>query len=235
MDLLMLCNHRDVEILFNGNPTLIGRGQYLTSVRKLSEKWRWGKDRTLRYLRLLESLSMIHRESDTRRTLITVVNYEVYQTLGTEECDTNEDSNKDTHKDTDKDTRKPQTINVNKLNKLNKLNNIYNVHFEEFWKNYPRKEGKGEAYKKYLARCKCGWSEEELLEACVNYANDCKKTKREKQYIKHPKTFLSDTEPFVDYLKKGEQSGTGVSRLSSNNEISDAESRAIYENDECPF
>lgn len=35
--------------------------------------------------------------------------------------------------------------------------------------------------------------------------------------------------------RKGDSNGSRVSRLSSNNEISDAESRAIYENDECPF
>ena len=57
--------------------------------------------------------------------------------------------------------------------------NIYSVHFESFWKNYPRKKEKSKAYKCYLARLKDGFSEEQLLTACINYAADCDHTKRE--------------------------------------------------------
>ena len=79
---------------------------------------------------------------------------------------------------------------------------IYNVCFEEFWKHYPRKKEKANAYKKYLARCKAGRSEEELLEACLNYEAECKALKREERYIKLGATFLSESEPFVDYLNQ---------------------------------
>lgn len=87
--------------------------------------------------------------------------------------------------------------------------------FEEFWQEYPRKIGKGEAYKKYQTRRKDGYSDAELLEAAKNYATDCRRRKTEKEYIKHPKTFLSDSLPFLDYLPKKEapqelQEGQGV-------------------------
>lgn len=72
--------------------------------------------------------------------------------------------------------------------------------FENWWKEYPRHIGKGEAYKKYQARRKDGFSDEELLEAAKSYALVCKKQKTDSQYIKHPKTFLSDNFPFLDYL-----------------------------------
>lgn len=78
----------------------------------------------------------------------------------------------------------------------------YTTAFEEFWAAYPRKIGKGEAYKKYQTRRKDGFSDAELLEAAKNYALDCAKRKTEKEYIKHPKTFLSDNLPFTDYLPK---------------------------------
>ena len=74
--------------------------------------------------------------------------------------------------------------------------------FEQFWKAYPRKIDKGNAYQKYQARIKDGFSEDELLQAAQNYAAECKKLKTEAQYIKHPKTFLSDKLPFTDYIKK---------------------------------
>ena len=70
---------------------------------------------------------------------------------------------------------------------------------------YPRKIGKGEAYKKYQTRRKDGYSDAELLEAAKNYAIDCRRRKTEKEYIKHPKTFLSDSLPFLDYLPKREK------------------------------
>ena len=78
----------------------------------------------------------------------------------------------------------------------------YTPAFEEFWEAYPRKSGKGEAYKKYHARRNDGFSDAELLIAAKNYATQCKRLKTDKQYIKHPKTFLSDSTPFTDYIPK---------------------------------
>ena len=76
--------------------------------------------------------------------------------------------------------------------------------FEKFWDAYPRKVGKGEAYKKYCARVNDGWGENELLEAAVAYAVSVEQNKTDKQFIKHPKTVLSDATPFTDYLKHAE-------------------------------
>ena len=72
--------------------------------------------------------------------------------------------------------------------------------FDEFWDAYPKKAEKGNAYKKYQARINEGFSPEELLQAARNYAIQCKRLNTEKQYIKHPKTFLSDSRPFLDFL-----------------------------------
>lgn len=102
IDLLLLCNHADKQIIFNGEPMTISRGQYLTSVRKLSERWHWSNDRTLRYLRLLEQLEMIKRSSDNSRTLLTLENYGLYQDTPNTDEYTDEYTRKDTHKDSDK-------------------------------------------------------------------------------------------------------------------------------------
>lgn len=79
IDLLLLANHSDKKILFNGELITIKRGQILTSIRKLSEKWKWSVNRVYRFLKLLESDEMLQRESDKDRTLLTVVNYSIYQ------------------------------------------------------------------------------------------------------------------------------------------------------------
>lgn len=126
IDLLLLANHKDVDILFNGQKITIKRGQYLTSVRKLANKWHWGKDRVLRFLRLLEELEMIHREADARRTLITIEKYDVFQDIQ----DTDKDSNKDTDKDTDKPQTTMRTMRTSKRKNIKKKNT-----FNEFKQN----------------------------------------------------------------------------------------------------
>ena len=47
IDLLLLANHKDVKIPFNGELTLVKRSQLITSVRKLADKWKWNKDKVL--------------------------------------------------------------------------------------------------------------------------------------------------------------------------------------------
>lgn len=81
VDLLLSANHSDKKILFNGELMIVKRGQVLTSIRKLSAKWSWSVNRVYRYLRLLESDNMLIKESDNDKTLLTIVNYEVYQCL----------------------------------------------------------------------------------------------------------------------------------------------------------
>ena len=85
----------------------------------------------------------------------------------------------------------------------------YSCAFSEFWKNYPRKKEKSKAYKCYLARLNDGYSEDELLAACINYAAECEHNKTDERYIKLGATFLSINEPFRDYLK-GEDIGQRV-------------------------
>lgn len=78
----------------------------------------------------------------------------------------------------------------------------YGPEFDEFWTVYPRKVGKGDAAKAYQARRNDGWSAEILLTAAKNYALQCNKQHTAPEYIKHPKTFLSVSTPFTDYVPK---------------------------------
>lgn len=78
----------------------------------------------------------------------------------------------------------------------------YSAKFEELWSIYPRKADKAQAYKKYNARKEDGFSHEQLLEAVKNYSDQCKKDRTEEKYIKHGKTFLGESTPFLDYLPK---------------------------------
>ena len=102
------------------------------------------------------------------------------------------------HQTTNNNNTNNNSITNNRKN--NMVNGEYSKAFEEFWKAYPRKIGKGEAYKKYKARLNDGWSKAELLEAAKNYAGRVARERTEQKYIKHAKTFLSENTPFTDFL-----------------------------------
>lgn len=114
IDLLMLANHGDKKIVFNGQYITIRIGQYLTSIRKLSDRWGWSVSTVSTFLSLLEEDLMIKKESDNHRTLITIINYEVFQGVPNTK-DTPIDTQTDTHIDT-------QTETNNTLNTLDTLN-----------------------------------------------------------------------------------------------------------------
>ena len=101
IDLLLLVNHKEKKVMFDGKVVTVKAGQRITSIRKLSERWHWGKDRTKAFLDLLESEGMITRESDSRKTVITVVNYGIYQGEDDIESDTDKDTDRYTDKDAD--------------------------------------------------------------------------------------------------------------------------------------
>lgn len=117
VDLLLLANHRDKKILFNGEIQTIGRGQYLTSTVKLAEKWGWNRKTVSSYLKLLEQDKMITKISDNTKTLITIENYEVFQGID-EEVDNSLDNLLPNPTDNPLDT--------NKNIKNDKNNIIYN-------------------------------------------------------------------------------------------------------------
>ena len=105
VDLLLTANHSDKKILFNGELITVKRGQILTSVRKLSAKWKWSVNKVYRFLKLLESDEMLQKESDKDRTLLTIVNYSIFQC-----CEyTNENSNGNTNGYSDEYTSETQT------------------------------------------------------------------------------------------------------------------------------
>lgn len=79
VDLLLSANHSEKKILFNGEMVDIKRGQYLTSMVKLAEKWQWNRKTVSAFLSVLQKEGMITKVADNTKTLITIENYEVYQ------------------------------------------------------------------------------------------------------------------------------------------------------------
>ena len=85
IDILMSANHSDNKMLFDGSLINIGRGQFITSIRKLADRWQWSTTKVIHFLDILESDQMITRKSDSKKTLLTVVNYSIFQGNDAEE------------------------------------------------------------------------------------------------------------------------------------------------------
>lgn len=79
IDLILSANYRDKTIMVNGHPYVIPRGSFLTSTRKLAERWGWSKNKVSRFLGTLQRDGMIKTGTQVG-TLITIEKYGFYQT-----------------------------------------------------------------------------------------------------------------------------------------------------------
>ena len=117
IDLIMMANHEDRQVLFDGKFIEVKRGEKITSLRKLSEKWKWSRNKVKRFLKMLESGSMIELKIDHLKTTYKIVNYNIYQ---------NEDLSKRTterpQKDHERTTNGPLTDTNNNVNNVNNNN-----------------------------------------------------------------------------------------------------------------
>ncbi len=83
VDLLLNANHADKKVFFEGKLITIKRGQMLTSIKKLSERWKWDTKRTRNFLNALECDEMVTTERTTHGTTVTIINYEDFNNVGT--------------------------------------------------------------------------------------------------------------------------------------------------------
>lgn len=79
VDMIMLANHKDHEFLFNSTFLNVTPGTVVTSKRMLGERWGWSRTKVTKFLNELEMVEMISQKSDTKKTVIKLINYEKYQ------------------------------------------------------------------------------------------------------------------------------------------------------------
>lgn len=79
IDLLMMVNHKDKEMMFNGSLITVKRGSRITSLHKLAERWGWSIHKVSDFLYTLEETGMISQERNSKKTMINVINYAFYQ------------------------------------------------------------------------------------------------------------------------------------------------------------
>lgn len=120
IDMLLMANHDEKKFLLGNEIVTVERGSFVTSELKLMERWGWSKSKVRNFLKMLEDEQMIIKNSDKKKTTITIVNYSNYQDTET---------TKEPQKDHEETTKKPQK-DTNK-NIKNDKKDIYNISSKE--------------------------------------------------------------------------------------------------------
>lgn len=121
IDLLLSANHQDEKVPLGSQLFDVKRGSFITSKMKLADRWGWSNTKVDSFLKMLEQDGMVTVKSDTKRTFVTIENWELYQSVDSEktkqinnkyETKTEQEHNKDETK-----TKQKHTVNNEKNDK----------------------------------------------------------------------------------------------------------------------
>lgn len=80
IDMLLTANHKTKEIIVDNNPYIVKKGSFITSQRKLAEKWDWGLARVNFFLSFLQKTERsIELKTEHNFSHITIINWDKYQ------------------------------------------------------------------------------------------------------------------------------------------------------------
>jgi hypothetical protein len=134
IDLLGKANHKDNWMFVRGIKVDILRGETCRAEDSLAKDWKWSRGKVRRFLKLLETESMIERKQDNRIGIISICNYSAYQ--DTEKVNGTTNSTIESRQKADK-----QYPNKNVNNVKKKRIHSYSNEFEEVFNIYPKRNG----------------------------------------------------------------------------------------------
>lgn len=117
IDLIMLANYEDTKMPYKGEIITCERGTVNLSISYLANRWGWSRDKTRRFLKLLEKDGMVTVKATTHRTTITLENYSIYNDVP---------ATKRQQIDSKPTASRQQADTTNNNNNINKETNIYN-------------------------------------------------------------------------------------------------------------
>lgn len=126
IDLLLMVNHQDNKFLLGNELIEVKRGSKVTSIRQLCDRWRWSNTKVVKFLELLRDDGMLNFESDKKKTVITIENYDKFQNQN----DTK--TSQEIHEDDTETSQEHTNNNVNNYNNLLLLS-ISKADFPKFY------------------------------------------------------------------------------------------------------
>jgi DNA-directed RNA polymerase subunit F len=197
IDLLMSAGYTDNVVFIDGNALAVTRGSLVTSIVKLSERWGWSRTKTSDFLNLLAREGMIRQIRDSKKTIIDIVKYTIYQDpAAVENAAENHQKNiENTSEEKQKDTN----------NKENKENNITSGGsqrpiIEKILSTYPRKSDKSRAILEIENRAREGEDLAEMLEAAIHYTLSCRDKDTPEYRMYYPANFFGPDKIFKRFL-----------------------------------
>jgi hypothetical protein len=178
IDLLLIASHRDGHIRVRGIKVEVKRGQVGYSVLTLAARWGWSRGKVTRFLMELQNEQQIKQQSNNITSLITIVNFELYQSDDT----TNRASNEATDR----------TANGHYKEGKEVKNKYLSDFFEKLWKAYPKKDGRKSAERHFNATVKNEYDMERINLALGHYLDHIEANKFDLKYIKNGSTWFSN-------------------------------------------
>ena len=101
LDLVQMATYSTKKIPISGGSITLQRGQVVASIRFLSARWLWSCGKVDRVLDEYENVNLIERKKNGVNTVISIVNYDLYQKpMNTDEhADEHTDEHTDRHTD----------------------------------------------------------------------------------------------------------------------------------------
>lgn len=187
-----LAAHTPYTKRVRGDVVALGRGEFLASVRYLSERWKWGHGKVERFIAATRESGELEQVRGTRGgTVYRVVNYDTYQLRRDAQRDANgtQAGRKRDEKKQDKAREAKKELSEN------------GALFELAWAEYPKHGGhsKAAAKRAWDARIKKDPDAAGAMLAGVKaYAAHCKAHGTEQTYIKHAATFFGPNLHYLD-------------------------------------
>ena len=103
IDLIILANYQDTTALVRGVKIVVKRGQVCRSITELAKRWKWSRNRVMRFTEGLVDAERVHVQKSPIVNVYTIRDYEEYQGNGA----TDEATNRSTSGTTDGATRNP--------------------------------------------------------------------------------------------------------------------------------
>lgn len=147
IDLILMANHKDNKFVFGNELTEVKRGSFITSVRKLCNKWGWSNTKVTSFLQILKNDNMIDFLSDTKKTVVTIVNYGLYQDIN--DTETTQKRHRNDTETTQKHTNKNDK-NVKNVKKLKKSIEVSEIEIELALKAYTNNSELQAAIKSFI-------------------------------------------------------------------------------------
>lgn len=175
LHLLLCANHDNGEFLNGYEIVKLKKGQFVTGRKKLSLETGISESKIERILKVFESEQQIEQQTNSRNRLISIVSWDKFQ-----QSEQQKDS---------KWTASGQQVNTNNNEKNNKNEkNILEIYptFNDFWNLYDKK------IDLKLSKSKWDILTQKEKEDIMNFLPAYIQSTPDKQFRKHPKTFLNN-------------------------------------------